>query len=60
MNFDFEPGDYVINPKNKNWGIGQIQSIINNKITVNFENKGKQVINSFEITLEKVKNIEKT
>ncbi len=60
MNFDFEPGDYVINPKNKNWGIGQIQSIINNKITVNFENKGKQVINSFEVTLEKVKNIEKT
>ena len=60
MNFDFEPGDYVISPKNKNWGIGQIQSIINNKITVNFENKGKQVINSFEVTLEKVKNIEKT
>ena len=60
MNFDFEPGDYVINPKNKNWGIGQIQSIINNKITVNFENKGKQVINSSKIILEKVKNIEKT
>ena len=59
MNFDFEPEDYVINPKNKNWGIGQIQSIINNKITVNFENKGKQVINSSKITLEKVKNIEK-
>ena len=60
MNFDFEPGDYVINPKNKNWGIGQIQSIINNKITVNFENKGKQVINSSKVILEKVKNIEKT
>ena len=59
MNFDFEPGDYVINPKNKNWGIGQIQSVINNKITVNFENKGKQVINSSKIILEKVKNIEK-
>ena len=60
MNFDYEPGDYVINPKNKNWGIGQIQSIINEKVTVNFENKGKQVINTFEITLKKVKNIEKT
>ena len=59
MNFDFEPGDYVINPKNKNWGIGQIQSVINNKITVNFENKGKQVINSSKVILEKVKNIEK-
>ena len=60
MILNFVPGDYVINPKYKNWGIGQIQSIINNKITVNFENKGKQVINSFEVTLEKVKNIEKT
>ena len=59
MNFDFEPGDYVISPKNKNWGIGQIQSVINNKITVNFENKGKQVINSSKVILEKVKNIEK-
>ena len=59
MNFDFEPGDYVINPKNKNWGIGQIQSIINNKITVNFENKGKQVINILEITLERAKEIER-
>ena len=59
MNFDFEPGDYVINPKNKNWGIGQIRSIINNKITVNFENKGKQVINILEITLERAKEIER-
>ena len=47
----YEPGDFVINPKNKNWGIGQIQSVINNKITVNFENTGKKVINSNEIIL---------
>ena len=33
MNLDLEPGDFVINPLNKSWGIGQIQSIINNKIT---------------------------
>ena len=59
MNFDYEPGDYVINPKNKNWGIGQIQSIIKEKITVNFENKGKQVINASKITLKKVKNFER-
>ena len=59
MNFDYDPGDYVINPKNKNWGIGQIQSIIKEKITVNFENKGKQVINASKITLKKVKNFER-
>ena len=59
MNFDYEPGDYVINPKNKNWGIGQIQSIIKEKVTINFENKGKQVINASKISLKKVKNFER-
>jgi len=56
MHFDFEPGDYVINPNNKQWGVGQVQSIIKNKITVNFQNFGKQVINSDVIKLEKFKN----
>ena len=56
MNLDLQPGDFVINPSNKSWGIGQIQSIIKNKVTVNFENKGKLVINIEEIILEKVKN----
>ena len=56
MNLDLEPGDFVINPFNRSWGIGQIQSIIKNKATVNFENKGKLVINIEEIILEKVKN----
>ena len=58
MFLDYEPGDFVINPNNKDWGTGQIQSIINNKITVNFENTGKKVINSNEVTLEKLKTIE--
>ena len=58
MNLDLEPGDFVINPFNKSWGIGQIQSIINNKITVNFENVGKKVINANKITLEKLDKIE--
>jgi len=34
MILDYEPGDKVINPKNKNWGIGQVQSIIKGKILV--------------------------
>ena len=58
MFLDYEPGDFVINPNNKNWGTGQIQSIIKDKITVNFENVGKKVINSKEITLERIKKIE--
>ena len=58
MILDFEPGDKVINPDNNEWGIGQVQSIINEKITVNFENAGKKVINSKMVILEKVNNIE--
>ena len=53
MILDFEPGDKVINSDNNGWGIGQVQSIINEKITVNFENVGKKVINSNNIKLEK-------
>ena len=56
MLIDFEPGDYVKNPANNEWGIGQVQSIINNKVTVNFENWGKRVINVENVKLEKVNN----
>ena len=56
MILEFEPGDKVINPLEKDWGIGQVQSIINNKITVNFQNVGKKVINAENIKLEKYKN----
>ena len=56
MILEFEPGDKVINPVNKEWGIGQVQSIINEKITVNFENVGKIVIISNSIQLEKISN----
>ena len=58
MFLDYEPGDYVMNPSNKNWGIGQIQSIIKKKVTVNFENVGKRVINSEKIILERINKIE--
>ena len=58
MFLDCEPGDFVINPRNKDWGTGQIQSIIKSKVTVNFENVGKKVINSKEIILERINKIE--
>ena len=59
IHFDFTPGDYVINPSRKDWGIGQVQSIIKNKVTVNFQNQGKQVINGEVVTLNKIKNEQK-
>ena len=58
MILDFEPGDKVVNPMNKEWGIGQVQSIIKNKVTVNFENVGKKVINSRNIMLRKLEKNE--
>ena len=58
MFLNYEPGDFVINPKNRDWGTGQIQSIIKKKVTVNFENVGKKVINSEKIILERVNKIE--
>ena len=54
MILDFEPGDKVLNTKNKDWGVGQVQSIIKDKITVNFENVGKKVIIAENIELKKI------
>ena len=54
MILDYEPGDKVTNPNKKEWGIGQVQSIIRGKVTVNFQNVGKKVINSNNIELKKV------
>ena len=54
MSYDFEPGDKVFNPANKDWGIGQVQSIIKDKVTVNFQNVGKKVINSEHVELKKI------
>jgi len=54
MIFEFEPGDKVFNPLNKDWGIGQVQSIIKDKVTVNFENVGKKVINAENIKLKRI------
>ena len=54
MIFDFEPGDKVFNIANKDWGMGKVQSIIRGKVTVNFKNVGKKVINTENIELKKI------
>ena len=56
MILDFELGDKVYNPSAKEWGIGQVQSIINDKVTVNFQTVGKKVINANNIELERISN----
>ena len=54
MQYELEPGNFVINPSQKDWGTGQIQSIIKDKSTINFENAGKKVINLNNINLKKI------
>ncbi len=49
-----EPGMLVRHPQQPDWGIGQVQSCIDGKLTVNFEHAGKVVINTGRITVEMV------
>ena len=41
----FEPGQYVRLEGAHDWGIGQVQSVVGDRVTVNFENAGKRLIN---------------
>ena len=52
--FDYEPGDRVRNPQAPEWGIGQVQSIIKNRVTVNFEDAGKKTFDGKVIDLERI------
>jgi hypothetical protein len=45
------PGSYVRHPTQPDWGLGQVQSVIGNRVTVNFENAGKLLINSDVVEL---------
>ena len=52
MNDLLEPGMYVRHPDQPDWGVGQVQSVINGRITVNFEHAGKVVLDGRRVTLE--------
>ena len=51
MTQDLAPGMLVRHPLQPNWGIGQVQSAIGARVTVNFEHEGKVLINSEKVTL---------
>jgi hypothetical protein len=48
------PGDFVRHPDRPDWGLGQIQSMVGTRITVNFENTGKLLIDGSVVELEPV------
>lgn len=49
-----EPGVLVRHPQQPGWGIGQVQSVVGRKVTVNFEEAGKQVIDGEIVSLDYV------
>jgi len=51
-NSSLSPGDFVRHPGRPDWGLGQIQSMVGSRITVNFENAGKLLIDGNVIELE--------
>jgi hypothetical protein len=52
------PGSFVRHPDRPDWGLGQVQSSIGSRITVNFEHAGKVLVNASLIALEPVSEIE--
>lgn len=51
MNAVLEPGTLVRHPDATDWGLGQVQSVIGGRITVNFEHAGKVVIDGSRVAL---------
>ena len=49
-----EPGMRVRHPTQPDWGIGQVQSVVGKRVTVNFENAGKVLVNTAIVALEPV------
>ena len=48
------PGAFVRHPSRLDWGMGQVQSVIGDRVTVNFENAGKRLVNAAVVELEEI------
>lgn len=51
LNAMLEPGMLVRHPSQSDWGVGQVQSNIAGRITVNFRETGKVVIDGARVML---------
>ena len=54
MTADLSPGVFVRAVEAPEWGLGQVQSIIGTRATVNFEHRGKVVLDLRSARLEPV------
>lgn len=41
-----EPGQWVRHPTEPDWGVGQVQSVVGARVTVNFEGRGKVLVDT--------------
>lgn len=54
LNDMLTPGMFVRHPTAPEWGLGQVQSNISGRVTVNFEHQGKVVVDGARIALDPV------
>ena len=54
MQHDLAPGVWVVSPDHPDWGLGQVQSAVGARVTVNFEHAGKVVVVVGHVRLEVV------
>lgn len=47
-----EPGQWVRHPECPDWGLGQVQTVIGDRVTVNFEEAGKKLVNVKLVSLD--------
>ena len=54
MDETFTPGAFVTHPDHPEWGLGQVQSSVGSRVTVNFENQGKVLVDLRHARLQPV------
>lgn len=52
MSGPIEPGQRVMHPGQPDWGVGQVQSVVGDRVTVNFEHAGKVLVNTAVAALD--------
>ena len=55
MDTALAPGAFVRLPAQPDWGLGQIQSVVGLRVTVNFEHRGKVTLDLRHVALELVR-----
>jgi hypothetical protein len=46
------PGSWVRHPGRPDWGLGQVQSAVGERVTVNFEHAGKVLVDTRVVELQ--------